>query len=779
MITKNSCRKIISILFGLIVSACSQSGYANIIKQSYTDDRVNREYIQITLKDTVVTPDVAEEIANILSDQKQSVGSLQFTRLDFLPGTFSKIMQAVQSNPTLRQLQLESNVYSDNEMEQQLIETIHSTSELYSFTLNGYSEGSAEFWRNLTDVFSMMPVLADLSLVRDGIGNTESEILAELLRINSSLCMINLSENKIDDESILTIFQALKDNNTLTEIILNGNLITNIGWQTAFETLADNATISNINIEASNSWPAEVLDLKSLIVQRNLLINQLSNGGRVRAKIIPNKFNDVSIAEGETIELKEEDQELVQKIRVLQDSIEDFLPLRSKAMVILVQLDHTIAPLTMTEEDKEALAFIGSEATNTVVENYSAKNTQEVNVDDDKTSQSMPPSLGKTNVIDDSLVQNSYSKDTASIDAYQVSFSNKLKSLVSVPTKLLDTIATGLFNTLMPITGAEAAAYCHCLNDCYRYTGGWNFCCINSANIAHFSHFSKTNEYQNCPDGFDFEHAIEGSCGTFSTNYIYVLTRSDSEGYNPHISKICYGRQRIREPDINVFEDIFVNTNFQDPPEEVQIVLEKKIDQKLKEVAEQKREAFIKDFFSKDPKSLGEFIGNNLDNLKEFAENIIRDDFPNKLKESAVQLLDVVDTGTSSINPKFATEVVVGGLTGGALNYAVCELMFVGAGFLFAGPPGAVGGLAYGQPYCGVVGAVGAASGATKACLDNQYLMDGGKTTESGKTQGSTDRKVNPSKAESKVWKDLKPHKKDVKTNGLSGKKQKYYKWDY
>lgn len=40
-------------------------------------------------------------------------------------------------------------------------------------------------------------------------------------------------------------------------------------------------------------------------------------------------------------------------------------------------------------------------------------------------------------------------------------------------------------------------------------------------------------------------------------------------------------------------------------------------------------------------------------------------------------------------------------------------------------------------------------------------------------------RKINPSKAESPVWKEMKPFREDIKTNGLTGKKIEYYKWDH
>ena len=40
------------------------------------------------------------------------------------------------------------------------------------------------------------------------------------------------------------------------------------------------------------------------------------------------------------------------------------------------------------------------------------------------------------------------------------------------------------------------------------------------------------------------------------------------------------------------------------------------------------------------------------------------------------------------------------------------------------------------------------------------------------------DRKTNLEKSESKIWKELKTYKKDTKTNGLSGKKKRFYQWD-
>ena len=46
------------------------------------------------------------------------------------------------------------------------------------------------------------------------------------------------------------------------------------------------------------------------------------------------------------------------------------------------------------------------------------------------------------------------------------------------------------------------------------------------------------------------------------------------------------------------------------------------------------------------------------------------------------------------------------------------------------------------------------------------------------KDNNSKLRKTNPSKAESKIWNDFKPFKKNIKTSG-EGKERRYYQWDH
>lgn len=54
-----------------------------------------------------------------------------------------------------------------------------------------------------------------------------------------------------------------------------------------------------------------------------------------------------------------------------------------------------------------------------------------------------------------------------------------------------------------------------------------------------------------------------------------------------------------------------------------------------------------------------------------------------------------------------------------------------------------------------------------------------GNDEEPQKEDDKKVRKTNIRKGESKIWKNLKPFRKDIKTNGLRGNKKQYYQWDF
>ncbi len=63
-----------------------------------------------------------------------------------------------------------------------------------------------------------------------------------------------------------------------------------------------------------------------------------------------------------------------------------------------------------------------------------------------------------------------------------------------------------------------------------------------------------------------------------------------------------------------------------------------------------------------------------------------------------------------------------------------------------------------------------AALGADAAAIFVPFATGAGAATRAVRTVA---------KAESKIWKQLKPFRGDIKTNGASGKKRMYFKWDH
>lgn len=164
----------------------------------------------------------------------------------------------------------------------------------------------------------------------------------------------------------------------------------------------------------------------------------------------------------------------------------------------------------------------------------------------------------------------------------------------------------------------------------------------------------------------------------------------------------------------------------------------------------------------------------NSDHLKDLLKKIIDGDFADDIKKQAIHLLGIIDSGISSVNPEAVKSVIAGSVCGGAL-YLSCEAAYTSVGFLSAGPPGAAIGFFGGQPKCWVIGLAGSAVGGALVRTENLHFREENSGVEEIKNAGL---QVNPPKAESKVWKELKPYKKDVKTNGLSGRDKRYYKWD-
>lgn len=192
-------------------------------------------------------------------------------------------------------------------------------------------------------------------------------------------------------------------------------------------------------------------------------------------------------------------------------------------------------------------------------------------------------------------------------------------------------------------------------------------------------------------------------------------------------------------------------------------------------------ESFIESLLNTGQEKLGDFFVNNQDRLRNFLNKILESDASGNIKEQISDLLDVMNRDTQSINPKFTRDIIIRALCEGVLTYLGCEAAYTGVGFLLAGPAGMVVTFEGSQPQCLAVAAAelgNVAIGSTLGEDKSTYFRQRDKSENDRWTQGGTERKINPSKAESKIWKELENYKIDIKTNGLSGKDKEYYKWD-
>ncbi|MCP5468830.1 MAG: hypothetical protein H7A32_06135 [Deltaproteobacteria bacterium] len=111
------------------------------------------------------------------------------------------------------------------------------------------------------------------------------------------------------------------------------------------------------------------------------------------------------------------------------------------------------------------------------------------------------------------------------------------------------------------------------------------------------------------------------------------------------------------------------------------------------------------------------------------------------------------------------------------LGSGACEVGTGGVCTVVAAPAFATGAVLAGGGTASMVSHTGMYAEAQQQYLQSRARENASSSKKN--SEASEPRKVNPSKAESPVWKELKPFREDIKTNGLSGKKQEFYKWDY
>ena len=88
-----------------------------------------------------------------------------------------------------------------------------------------------------------------LDLSRNAVGPEGAKAIADALRVNAPLTLLNLGGNKVGDDGATAIAQAVKSNTTckLAELGLNNNGIGTAGAEALADMLSVSASLTTVN----------------------------------------------------------------------------------------------------------------------------------------------------------------------------------------------------------------------------------------------------------------------------------------------------------------------------------------------------------------------------------------------------------------------------------------------------------------------------------------------------------------------------------------------------
>ncbi|KJE97248.1 hypothetical protein CAOG_07687 [Capsaspora owczarzaki ATCC 30864] len=124
-----------------------------------------------------------------------------------------------------------------------------------------------------------------LAVDRNQISNTEVQIFAEALKVNTTATSLGLAHNQIDDSAAAMIAEALKVNTALAYIDLGWNQIGDAGAQAIAETLKVNKTLTRLGLyqnqisDAGALAIAEALKVNTTLAYVDLRLNCIGNAG--------------------------------------------------------------------------------------------------------------------------------------------------------------------------------------------------------------------------------------------------------------------------------------------------------------------------------------------------------------------------------------------------------------------------------------------------------------------------------------------------------------------
>ena len=143
----------------------------------------------------------------------------------------------------------------------------------------------SNFHLRLARVSGSFLKLQGLNLQYESIGETYVGLLAEALKVNSTLTVLNLRFNNIGDQGATGLAEALKVNSTLTVLSLDGNDIGDQGATGLAEALKVNSTLTVLSLDGNDigdqgaTGLAEALKVNSTLTGLNLRLNNIGDQG--------------------------------------------------------------------------------------------------------------------------------------------------------------------------------------------------------------------------------------------------------------------------------------------------------------------------------------------------------------------------------------------------------------------------------------------------------------------------------------------------------------------
>ena len=159
---------------------------------------------------------------------------------------------------------------------------VNSTLTVLTLRYNNIRDQGAT---GLAEVLRVNSTLTVLNLEFNGIGDQDATGLAEALKVNSTLTVLNLRYNDIHDQGATGLAEALKVNSTLTVLNLEGNGIGGQGAIGLAEALKVNSTLTVLNLRNNNirnqgsTGLAEALKVNSTLTELNLRYNSILDQG--------------------------------------------------------------------------------------------------------------------------------------------------------------------------------------------------------------------------------------------------------------------------------------------------------------------------------------------------------------------------------------------------------------------------------------------------------------------------------------------------------------------